>query len=180
MDTNTAKKIFIQFMKGIDPATGEILPEDHLANDPLMQEAFLVALRSLPVQMETASAPRREGKTWVRKNGKLHAGRPWTEEDNILLLQMVEQGIPVEENARRMSRRVRGVNNQLAALRQKDDPRGSRRGKPWLPQEDDMLRWMAEEGNDIEEMARELRRSKVAIEYRLRHLGLIVDPIEME
>lgn len=173
MDTNTAKKILSQLMKGIDPATGEILPEDHVVNDPMVQEAFLVALRSLPAGVETAPEPQQEENPWVRRNGKLHAGRPWTEEDNRQLLALVEQGVPVEDIARRMSRRVRGVNNQLAALRQEEDLTGSRRGKPWLPQEDDTLRWMAEEGRTIEEMARELRRSEVAIEYRLRRWGLI-------
>lgn len=170
MDKNTAKKILIQLMKGIDPTTGEILPVDHLANDPMVQEALLVALRSLPADMD--AEPQEEENPWVRKNGKLHAGRPWTEKDNIQLLQLAEQRIPVEEIARRMSRRVRGVNNQLALLKQESGD-GSRRGAFWSPEEEDTLRWMVEEGRSIGEMARVLRRSRVAIEYRLKRMGLI-------
>ena len=172
MDKNAAQSILMQMLHGVNPVTGEILPEDHMIYEPLVQDVFRTAVQSLgaaeKIRLEEPEEP-----TWIRKNGKLHAGRPWTEEDNQQLLKLHESHVPVEDMARMLSRRVRGVNNQLAALLSAEDAGASRRGKPWMAQEGDTLRWMAEQDRNIEEMARELRRSTVAIEYRLRHLGLI-------
>ncbi len=172
MDKSAARQILFQLIQEIDPVTGEILPDDHVIHELKVHQALVTALDHLSPEDPPEDNP------WIRKNGKLHAGCPWTEEDNQELLELAAQGIPMEIIARRMSRRVRGVNNQLTLLRQDEGNAPARRGRPWLPQDDDTLQWMAEEGRNMEEMARELGRSEVAIEYRLKRLGLYEDASE--
>ena len=73
--------------QGADPFTGEILPPSHVCCDERTSQALRMAAQALRGQDAA-----REDK-WVRKDGRLNAGRPWTAEDNALLEQLFRQGL---------------------------------------------------------------------------------------
>lgn len=180
MERQVAQEILLQMLNGIDPVTGEILPEDHFLNAPEVQEALLRGIQALRPQSQQVCTPAQEssksGQMWLRKNGKPHAGRPWTEADHQLLKSLMAQNVPVEEIARQMCRRVRGVMREMALL----ETGGNNRGKKWLPEQEALLRQLFTQGESIRHMAQVLNRSENAINLRLLRLGLIPGPEEMD
>lgn len=129
MKSNSARTTLMQLLAGVHPVTGEILPEDCVVSEPLVQQALLSAVEALPLD------PVDVGSTWQRKSGKLHAGRPWTEADNQELLQLAARGMALDDIARLMSRRVRGISNQLTLLQQAED-RPKKAGHVWSEEDD--------------------------------------------
>ena len=129
MTESEAKLYLLAMADGIDPMTGEILPDDHLLREDPIREALLLAAHLL------SSEPRDPR---GRKNGKLNAGRPWTKQDDTELLRLTAAGFSPEEIAKQLQRRVRGINNRLAAL-QPDKKPASRHGQPWTPAENARL-----------------------------------------
>lgn len=67
MDITRAKEILKILADGIDPLTGEILPPDHLRNQPEMIRAFHEILATLPTAKSSSSLP--------------NAGKPWSESE---------------------------------------------------------------------------------------------------
>lgn len=181
MEKQIAQEILLQMLNGIDPVTGEILPEDHFLNAPEVQDALLCGIQALRPQSQQVCAPpvcpaQEISQMWLRKNGKPHAGRPWTEADHQWLKSLMEQNVPAEEIAWRMCRRVRGVMREMALLQ----TGGNNRGKKWLPEQEALLRQLFAQGESIRQMAQVLNRSEKAINVRLMRLGLIPSPEEMD
>lgn len=75
MDIKKAKKIVSALADGIDPITGEILPTDHLCNNPDIVRAFYTLLH-MNIKSNNISAQ--------------NAGKPWTLEDDNELRNMYE------------------------------------------------------------------------------------------
>jgi hypothetical protein len=48
MDLQRAKELFSGLADGVDPLTGEVLPEDHVCNKAEIIRAFHCVLKSLP------------------------------------------------------------------------------------------------------------------------------------
>lgn len=182
MEKQEAQSILLAMLNGIDPVTGEILPEDHFLNAPDVQEALLRGIQALRPQGKTTGnipLPLMEGNAndsrWIRKNGKLNAGRPWTEEDHQMLKSLMTQNVPVEEIARRMTRRVRGVMKEMQRLSEE----GDNRGKVWQPEQEALLCQLYTQGESLRQIAQVMKRSEKAIEIRLMRLGLLSNPEEM-
>ena len=172
-------------MDGIDPITGEVLPKDHLC-----QNADVIrALHSAVLALSTSDAENPEVEQSIylqKKNGRLNAGRFWTEEDNQQLISLYLENVPMDEICYILQRRPRGVYNQLTYLG--FDPAtlkecsiketkstgkiSDKRGKPWTHVDH---KWMVsawEEGSTITEMAEYLGRTPHAVRLRLERYGL--------
>lgn len=184
MDIRTAAQILRTLLEGVDPETGEILPQEHLVHEEPVQQALALVLEAVGAPRETA---------WVNKNGRLNAGRPWTPEDLAELRTLYEGGVSIEEIARLTQRRPRGVRLQLNLMA----GGGSRRSErvlipdqitpetapqmpetassyqPWTDEQDKHLMKLHEEHWRIAEIARTFGRSQGAIRSRLKKLGLI-------
>ena len=78
MDLQRAKELLSGLADGVDPLTGEVLPEDHVCNKAEIIRAFHCVLKSLP------------GKT--SKPQPENAGKPWSDADDAVLCQMFEAG----------------------------------------------------------------------------------------
>jgi len=90
MTNETAREILQIMAKGIDPITGEILPDDHLCNYPEVARVLCQAIHSLSDDSPVTDLPIN------KKNGKLNAGRPWTKEDLLELEQLYLSGVSME------------------------------------------------------------------------------------
>ncbi len=86
MELSTAKQILSLLADGIDPETGEILPEDSVCNQPEVIRALHFALDCLSHQKQR------------RKTGISYAnqGKAWTAEEESLLARLFRKG---ESNA---------------------------------------------------------------------------------
>lgn len=169
MDQITAKQILLCLICGANPATGEVLPQDHVIYAPQVHEALRIALENL--QRKTDDIP---AKPWWNtpeetrecKTGGPHADCPWREENDEQQLPPAEQRTSAEGKAQILGRRAReellcGTGN-------------GKRGQAWSEQDEETLRRMRQEGCSTKEIARELQRSAFAIVCRLKKLGLEV------
>ncbi len=78
MDLQRAKELLSGLADGVDPLTGEVLPEDHVCNKAEIIRAFHCVLKSLP------------GKT--SKPQPENTGKPWDDADDAILCQMFDAG----------------------------------------------------------------------------------------
>lgn len=144
-------------------------------------------VRSKPVrQVEPEEAPAGTDPRWVKKNGKLNASRPWTAADCARLKQLFFDGAEIDEICIQLQRRRRGVETMLYELgligasklsrpSKPKTPGLEKRGMPWLPEDDSLLRVMYEHQRPIDEMARALQRSDYAVYCHMERLGMTGD-----
>lgn len=173
--TNEAAQEILKIMaKGIDPITGEILPDDHLCNYPEVARALCLAIQSLSTDSPINALPVN------KKNGKLNAGRPWTKEDLLQLEQLYHAGASMDTICQQLQRRERGVQKQLeylglnhtAASTAKPSHDLERAGQRWTREEDILLNDLYIEKWSIQEIASEMHRSEYSIFCRMEKLKL--------
>ena len=102
MDINRAKEIIEALAEGIDPTTGEVLPEDHVCNKGEVVRAFYSVLEALDEKR--------------KKSMPANAGKPWAKEDEQLLREMYANGSSKSEICRALKRTVTGVAARLVRL----------------------------------------------------------------
>lgn len=177
MNAKDAYTLLETLMDGVNPMTGELLPEDHVCHEPAVLRALhraLVALRNsddMPV----------DDIALVNRNGKLNAGRPWTQKDLDWLKQLHEAGASMEEMCHLLQRRKRGIEKQLIYLGLVDkageiaqeDSKRSRAGTPWTAEDDRLLWDLWKKGESDTQIAGKLRRSSYAIHCRMERLGML-------
>ena len=102
MDIIRAKEIISTLADGIDPITGELLPAEHICNNPEVVRAFYTILQHDNVT--------KQKKTYE------NAGKKWTKEDDALLKQLFEQGVKVSELQKKFVRSRGSIQSRLAKL----------------------------------------------------------------
>lgn len=192
MDTSDALPFIEALACGVDPVTGDALPEDSPLHHPQVIRALFTAIRLLESQCTSSaidgesSRPTRAGEAWdADEDQKLvhafHAGEAFTK---IAEIHQRSRGAIV-------SRLVRLGYIQRNSSTTTDVPRSSHKnehpgnkwwrkerpqaGRPWTPEEDTELRNYAASGLATEEIARRLRRGEHGVNVRLSKLGLHSD-----
>ena len=79
MDINRAKKIISALAEGVDPTTGEVLPDNSVCNKGEIVRAFYAVVNHLDEKNP-------------KKNIPANAGKPWTKEDEDLLVNLYRSG----------------------------------------------------------------------------------------
>lgn len=102
MDLQRAKELVSILADGVDPLTGEILPEDHVCNQPEMIRALHCVLRALS---DKRTKPQHE-----------NAGKAWTAEDDAALCQMFDAGNDKKEMCAYFKRSVGSLAARLVRL----------------------------------------------------------------
>ena len=80
MDIIRSKEIISALAEGVDPTTGEILPEDSVCNKGEIVRALYTVLNCLDEKKS-------------KKNLPANTGKPWTKEDEGLLVQLYQSGV---------------------------------------------------------------------------------------
>lgn len=109
---------------GIDPFTGKILDTHHICNSPDVIRALYMAVDALSTassvedanSAKESSVLQEDSSHIYRKNGKLNAGRKWTDEDLHVLERMYQEGLSLDSICRKLQRRKRGVLRHLDHL----------------------------------------------------------------
>ena len=103
MDIVRAKEIISALAEGIDPTTGEILPEDNIYNKGEVVRALYTALNTFDT-----SKPKRE----LPQN----AGKPWLTEDDERLKACFESGMTKKELCAEFERTPGSISSRLIRL----------------------------------------------------------------
>ncbi len=179
MNAERAIEILEMLMEGIDPYTGEALPQAFIFKQADVILALCWAVQSLKRETVKQLNPARPGDRII-KSGEQSAGRAWTQEDDRQLKELVASKVPLERLCVILHRRSGGIQKRLTQLGISPNSvtgaaRPARLGAHWLYEEDNLLQEMFENGRSLTEMAAALQRSDKGVAYRLQHLQLIDD-----
>lgn len=184
MNNERAIEILEMLLNGVDPVTGEILPEKGPHAEPDVIRALYKGIQALSRE---AKQEKEEGMCSETDTTppKANAHRPWKKEDDEQLMEMFNNQVPIEDMCTALQRRPRGINNRLIFLglveRTTDrfgnqlKPGHERVFSPWKPEEDVLLREMFNANKTIEDMMDVFHRTEKGIKYRLEKLQLIED-----
>ena len=184
MDTSDALPFIEALACGLDPVTGDLLPEDSPLHHPQVIRALFTATRL--IESQCVSAPAHSNNSRPNK-----AGEPWDEDEDQKLSHAFHAGEPfaqIAETHQRsrgaiVSRLVRLGHIQRKSSTNTDTPPDDKwwrkerpqAGKPWTSEEDAELRNHAASGLATEEIARRLQRGEHGVDVRLSKLGLHPD-----
>ena len=102
MEIQRARELLKILADGIDPLTGEVLPEDHVCNKGEI-------VRALHCVLEEQTG--RSGKQVVE-----NAGKPWTRELDGELLRLYDEGVRRKELCVRFGRTRNAIESRLKKL----------------------------------------------------------------
>ena len=184
MNNGEARRILAQLAEGVDPITGEVLPEQHVCNEPAVIRALFKAVSVLDAsaQIRSASQREKENERCPRAN-RVNNTKAWTPEEDTYLRHAHRCGASYEQMSAQLQRSphvIRCRSTFLGLTDGKGDsgrpaptPGRERRGQPWYPEEDRLLVQMFSEGCSVKDMAVRLKRSTGGITSRLEKHGLL-------
>jgi hypothetical protein len=103
MDINRAKEIISTLAEGVDPTTGEILPDNSVCNKGEIVRAFYAILNHLDEKKP-------------KKNLPANAGKPWPKEDEELLITLYRSGTCKRDICKTLQRTESGIAARLVHL----------------------------------------------------------------
>ncbi len=103
MDITRAKEIVSALAEGIDPTTGEVLPEDSVYNKGEVVRALYAVLDRLETVKPKRSLPK-------------NAGKPWTSEEDAKLKNCFESGMSKKELCAEFERTSGSISSRLVRL----------------------------------------------------------------
>lgn len=103
MDIIRAKEIISALAEGVDPTTGEILPEDSVCNKGEIVRALYTVLNYLDEKKS-------------KKNMPANAGKPWSAEEDERLLAAYRTGDSTSDIARTHQRTKGSITARLVRL----------------------------------------------------------------
>ena len=105
MDIARAKEIIETLADGVNPMTGEVLPDSDSCNQVEVVRALHTVLKALDLTQKKASKPRAE-----------NAGKPWTESDDCTLCEMYDAGYSKRELCEHFNRSSGAIDSRLVKL----------------------------------------------------------------
>ena len=103
MEINRAKEIISALAEGVDPTTGEILPEDSVCNKGEVVRAFYTVLASLDTPKPKKTQP---------KNASKH----WTKEEDEQLKELYNNGLSKRYISNMFGRTTGSISSRLRRL----------------------------------------------------------------
>jgi hypothetical protein len=103
MDIMSAKEIIATLAEGVDPTTGEVLPDNSVCNKGEIIRAFYAILNHLDEKKP-------------KKNMPANTGKPWAKEDEDLLVSLYHSGTSKKDICNTLQRSETGVAARLVHL----------------------------------------------------------------
>ncbi len=107
METSEALKIIKALADGINPFTGEVIPDDSPYQNPQMVRALFKAVSAL--ESREKSEQRRR---YLPKN----AGNPWYDEEESKLISEFDSGLSISDIAKKHKRTKGSIRSRLEKL----------------------------------------------------------------
>lgn len=108
MELQRAKELLTALADGVDPTTGEVLPQESVCNKAEIIRALHCVLSALPDKPPRKPQPE-------------NMGKPWTEEDDAALCRMFDDGVADRELCAHFKRSRGGIASRLAHLGKIED-----------------------------------------------------------
>ena len=102
MNIERAKEIISILAEGIDPITGEVLPDECICNKPEVIRAFYCILNEKNIKSKALSPE--------------NAGKPWTEENDVELTSLYNSGMKKSELQKHFKRTSASIEARLLKL----------------------------------------------------------------
>ena len=98
MNNGEARRILAQLAEGVDPITGEVLPEQRVCNEPAVIRALFKAVSALDAsaQIRPASQREKENERCPRAN-RVNNTKTWTPEEDTYLRHAHRCGASYEQ-----------------------------------------------------------------------------------
>ncbi|MGM9602010.1 MAG: hypothetical protein ACI3W5_10605 [Faecousia sp.] len=182
MNAKEAYTLLETLMDGVNPITGELLPEDHVCHEPAVLRALhkaLVALQayesdtqiSLSEKEQAAQKPERK-----KPAGCERAGEAWSSEEEAQLGDLWKNGATRNEIAKLLHRSSWAIQRRLERLglldRGNDEDSPPLLLLPWSLEDVQMLKRLHASGSTAEEIAAQMRRPVESIRARMFYMGL--------
>lgn len=103
MDIIRAKEVISALAEGIDPTTGEVLPDNSVCNKGEVVRALYAILDSLDKKKAAKRAPE-------------NAGKPWSTEDETTLVSLYRSGASTRDICNTFKRTPTGIAARLVRL----------------------------------------------------------------
>ena len=103
MEIDRAKEILSALAEGVDPTTGQLLPEDSVYNKGDVVRALYTILIALDTQKPKREQPE-------------NAGKPWSKEDDNLLISLYRSGAAKTDICATFKRTSTGIASRLVRL----------------------------------------------------------------
>ena len=114
MEIDKAKEIVSLLAYGIDPTTGEVLPDDSPYNHPFVIRALFLVLGSVRVPKKRVKQSMEEKQAQNMASGRpRNAGLPWTGELKEEVATMFKNGRSIDELAEYFERTSGAILSQL-------------------------------------------------------------------
>jgi hypothetical protein len=107
MEINKALEIIKVLSEGVDPYTGEVFPPDSPYQHPDIVRALFKAVSALEYLRE---------KNKRQKTLPEHAGKPWSAEEDNLLINRFDKGISIKELSKVHKRTEGAIKSRLVKL----------------------------------------------------------------
>lgn len=175
MEPLEALRIVGALADGRDPISGQVLPADHVCQQPQVVRALCLAVQ----RMQQGLTPAPSHETHLR-----NAGKPWTATEDAQLVRAFDAGANLKDLARQHGRTRQAIHGRLYRLgkmppwpfgMEKEPKAGREPGKPWTPEEDAELLRGHDAGLTIDQLAQRLGRGQNAVDVRLCSLGRGID-----
>ena len=111
MDIEYAKKVLNALSDGVNPITGEILPDTDSSNQPEVIRALHAVLNALESTAFSSKKPRPE-----------NAGKPWSAEEDDALREEYRQGLKASEIAKLHVRSRGAITSRLVRIGEASNP----------------------------------------------------------
>lgn len=105
MTTEQARQLIALLADGVDPDSGELLPDEHLLNRPRVLRAMLMAAQALAHRAQADARP-----------APAKAGAPWSDEEDQRLGEEFDQGLSLAELMKAHQRSRGAISARLARL----------------------------------------------------------------
>ncbi len=168
MNAKDAYTLLETLLDGIDPITGEMLPDEHVCQDPAVLRALHRALVALRNEADTADeAETVDG----RKSRYPRAGQPWTADDDKTLLEMYERG----ETNYRIAKALQRSSYAIQRRREHLGTDAPLLLPPWTLSDVQKLQRLHASGCTPEQIAADMHRPVESIRARMFYMGLTKD-----
>ena len=181
MNAKDAYTLLETLMDGVNPITGELLPEDHVCHEPAVLRALhkaLVALQECesntqitpPETEQVSQKPERK-----RAAGRERAGEAWSREEEAQLWDLWKNGATKNEIAKLLQRSSWAIHRRLerlGLLEERNDADAPPLLPPWSLEDVQLLKRLHASGCSVEEIAEQMNRPVESIRARMFYMGL--------
>lgn len=116
MDIERATQLLAGLADGVDPLTGEVLPDDSVCNRAEIVRAFHCILNTLAEKPPERKKSERTPREKVEGQRPENAGKPWTKADDETLRRMFDEGARKQDICGYFKRSESGVAARLVRL----------------------------------------------------------------